>query len=352
MIRLQLVVALLIAGSAFESAMAQPGRGGDPSEMADRFFGMMDQNRDGRLDEDETRRIPPPMRDAMQRMGADFRRGISRDRFGEMLPRAMEEMRRDRESGGGFGGPPGGDRGGYGDRDRDRGDGRGDDRGGDRDRGDGRGDDRGDGRGPSDYRRDDEGSRDSRYSSSSRGDSRGRSSRSAPKAPARVTMDLPESWKVADLDKDGQIGLYEWDRKKYQEFFALDTNGDSLLTPQEISRSSGASPAPSSTAMAATTIPSSRSTSTSTSKPSAAAPSGAPLAAAEYDEKSAEGRWAKYVFGRLDKNKDGSLSADEWDGSAKTRDSFKQQNAQLTFPASFEAFAGLMVAVQRAERKK
>ncbi len=328
MSRLQLVVALSVVGCACQSGMAQPGRGGDPSEMADRFFGMMDQNRDGRLDENETQRIPSPMRDAMQRMGADFRRGISRDRFGEMLPRAMEEMRRGRESGGGFGGPPGGfsDRGGYGGGPPGYGD-----RGGysDRDRG-------GDGR----------------YGSSSRGDSRSRSSRNAPKPPARVTMDLPESWKVADIDKDGQIGLYEWDRRKYQEFFALDINGDSLLTPQEISRSSGASPAPTTTVIPATTIPSSRTAATTTAKPVAAAPSGAPLVAAEYDEKSAEGRWAKYVFSRLDKNKDGSLSEDEWNGSAKTRDSFKNHNAQLSFPASFEAFAGLMVAVQLADRKK
>jgi hypothetical protein len=339
MIRLQLVMAAMIAGTAFQSAIAQPGRGGDPSEMADRFFGMMDRNRDGRLDEEETRRIPGPMRDAMQRMGADFRRGLSRDRFGEMLPRAMEEMRRGRESGGYSGRSSGGDRGSYGG-----------DRGSYGDRG--RGDDRGDGRGPSDYRRDDGRSRDSRYGSSSRGDSRSRSSRSTPKPPPRVTVDLPEAWKVADLDKDGQIGLYEWDRKKYKEFFALDTNRDSLLTPKEISRSSGASPAPSATAVAATTIPSSRSNSTKSAKPVAATPSGTPIVAVEYDASSAEGRWAKYVFGRLDKNKDGSLSADEWNGSVKTRDSFKKHNAQMSFPANFEAFAGLMVAVQRANRKK
>ena len=341
MIRLQLVMAVVIAGFSFDSAIAQPGRGGDPSEMADRFFGMMDRNRDGRLDGDELQRMPGPMRDAMQRMGADFRRGVSRDRFGEMLPRAMEEMRRGRESGGFGGGPPGGGYGGppgrggppgYGDRDR--------------------GDDRGDGRGPSDYRRDDDRSRDSRYGSSSRGDSRSRSSRSTPKPAPRVTVDLPEAWKVADLDKDGQIGLYEWDRKKYQEFFALDTNRDSLLTPREISRASGASPAPSTTAVAASTIPATRSNATTSAKPVAAAPSGTPIAAVEYDEKSAEGRWAKYVFGRLDNNKDGAISADEWNGSAKTRDSFKKHNAHMSFPANFEAFAGLMVAVQRADRKK
>ena len=225
MSRLQLTIATVLVLSVVGPAFAQPGRGGDPSQMADRFFGMMDRNRDGRLDEEETRRIPAPMRDAMQKMGADFRRGISRDRFGEMLPRAMEEMRRGRDSGDGRGGPPvGGDRGrsSYGDRGSSYGD-------------------RGDGRGPSDYGRGDDRSRDSRYGSSSR-DSRGRSSRSAPKPPPRVTVDLPEAWKAADLDKDGQIGLYEWDRKKYKEFFALDTNRDSLLTPREISRASGPQP--------------------------------------------------------------------------------------------------------------
>lgn len=350
---------LLVFFGLMNLAQAQPGRGGDPGAMADRFFGMMDRNRDGRLDDEEVRRMPGPMRDAMQRMGADFRRGLSRDRFAEIMPRAMEEMRRSRESGGGFGGPPGGgygDRGRGDDRDRDR-----DSRYGDRDRG-GYGD-RGDDRGRDDYRsRYDDRSRDSRYSSSSRGDSRGRSSRRTPEPPPRVTMDLPESWKVADLDQDGQIGLYEWDRKKYAEFFALDTNHDSLLTPREISRASGATPAPN-TSMTVPASPAGRVVANGGSRPGTAAvstrsasvpsaSSGAPLAPAEYDPSSAEGRWAKYVFGKLDKNKDGSLSQDEWNSSAKTRASFEKYNASITFPATLESFAGLMVAVQLAERKK
>jgi hypothetical protein len=337
--RIKITLAALLLASTLEPAIAQFG--GDPGAMADRFFGMLDRNRDGRIDEDEVRRIPGPMRDAMQNMGADLRRGISRDKFGEMLPRAMEEMRRGRESGGGFGGPPGrGGPPGYGDRGR----------------GDG---DRGDGRGPGDYRgRDDDRSRDSRYGPSSRGDSRGRSSRSVPKPPPRVTIDLPESWKAADFNGDGQIGLYEWDRKKFKEFFALDTNRDGLLTPREISRASGASAAPnpnaasiaSSSAAAAT---SSRPASPSKSAaPAPSAPSSAPLTAVEYDAQSAEGRWAKYVFGKLDKNKDASLTEDEWSASARTRDSFKKYNAQLSLPATFESFASLMVAVERAKKKK
>jgi len=338
--RFQIVIAAMLTLAVARPACAQPGRGGDSSGMADRFFGMMDRNRDGRLDEEETRRIPGPMRDAMQKMGADFRRGISRDRFGEMLPRAMEEMRRGRESGGGYGGPPG--RGGppsYGDRSR----------GSDTDRGDDRSRDSRYGSSSQDSRYGSS-SRYSRYGSSSR-DSRGSSSRSKPKPPPRVTVDLPEAWKAADLDKDGQIGLYEWDRKKYKEFFALDTNRDSLLTPREISRASEASPAPTANAVATTTVQSSRSTSSPTAKP-AATPAGAPIVAAEYDAKSRDGKWAKYVFGKLDKNKDGSLSQDEWNGSVKTRESFKKHNAQISFPANLESFAGLHVAVSQAERKK
>lgn len=330
--RIQFTLAAVLLTATVEPTLAQP-RGGDPRAMADRFFGMLDRNQDGRIDEDEAGRIPGPMRDAIRKMGGDLRRGISRDKFGEMLPRAMEEMRRGRESGGGFGGPPG--------------------RGGPPGNGD-----RGDGRGPSDYRgRDDDRSRDSRYRSDSRGDSRGRSSRSTPKPPPRITVDLPESWKAADFNGDGQIGLYEWDRKKFKDFFALDTNRDGLLTPREISRASGASaaPNPNAASIASSPAPVTRSSSTTSAKAAAAgpsAPSGAPLAAVEYDAQSAEGRWAKYVFAKLDKNKDASLTQEEWSASARTRDSFKKYNAQLSLPATFEAFAGLMVAVERAKKKK
>ncbi|MDA0283956.1 MAG: hypothetical protein O3B86_11450, partial [Planctomycetota bacterium] len=310
----------------------------------------LDRNQDGRIDEDEVERIPGPMRDAIVNMGGDLRRGISRDRFAELMPRAMDEMRRSRESGGGFGGPPGGGFGGppgggfggppgYGDRGFD-----------------GRGSD--DNRGRSDDR-----SKDGKSRSDSRGDSRSRSDRNAPKTPVRITLDLPEAWKAADLDRDGQIGLYEWDRRKFAEFFALDTNHDSLLTPHEISRAQGASPAPS-TQFAATISEQSSSATAASGTRNATQPSAKPttvaapvskrepLTAAEFDAASAEGRWAKYVFGKLDLNKDGSLTQEEWSKSQTTRISFEKFNARVTFPAKLEDFAGMMVAVQRAEKSK
>lgn len=251
----------------------------------------------------------------------------------------------------GFGRPPSGfdpSRFGRGDSDRDRGrDDRNDDRG------------RGDDRGRSDDRR-----------SSSRDDSRGRSGsksqpRWTPPQRVRVTVDLPSAWAEADLNHDGQIGLYEWDRAKYTEFFALDVNRDGLLTPQEIARSGASTPsaaaqlptaqASTGTVMAATSsgrpaaLPTSRSSSSPASAPAA---SGAPITAVEFDAESQEGRWAKFVFGRLDRDKDGSISQEEWSQSQSTRLSFEKRNVKVSFPASFEQFGGLIVAVQRADKNK
>ncbi len=45
---------------------------------------------------------------------------------------------------------------------------------------------------------------------------------------------LPEAYRSLDKNKDGQIGLYEWDRAKYAEFKKLDKNGDGFLTPLEL----------------------------------------------------------------------------------------------------------------------
>lgn len=53
---------------------------------------------------------------------------------------------------------------------------------------------------------------------------------------------LPEAFRSMDTNKDGQIGLYEWERAKYAEFRRLDKNKDGFLTPQELA---SAAPVPS-----------------------------------------------------------------------------------------------------------
>lgn len=67
------------------------------SSSVDRFFGYLDRNQDGNLDGDELRRIPGPVRDALKRARVDVSRGVSKQAFDSVAPRAMEDMRRERE---------------------------------------------------------------------------------------------------------------------------------------------------------------------------------------------------------------------------------------------------------------
>ena len=47
---------------------------------------------------------------------------------------------------------------------------------------------------------------------------------------------LPDWFAAADRDHDGQVGLYEWDRSRFDEFSKWDSNGDGLLEPREVLR--------------------------------------------------------------------------------------------------------------------
>jgi len=52
----------------------------------------------------------------------------------------------------------------------------------------------------------------------------------------KLPAGLPPWFSEVDTDKDGQIGLYEWiaAKKSMEEFKAIDRNGDSFLTPDEV----------------------------------------------------------------------------------------------------------------------
>ena len=78
---------------------------------------------------------------------------------------------------------------------------------------------------------------DGRRGDSRNGDARRKEASSEgyqPKPRPRVTVDLPEKYRDRDVNKDGQIGLYEWERKAFAQFFVMDRNGDGFLTPREI----------------------------------------------------------------------------------------------------------------------
>jgi len=166
----------------------------------------------------------------------------------------------------------------------------------------------------------------------------------------RVTIDLPTKFSEVDKNRDGQIGLYEWDRAKYLEFFQLDTNGDGLITPRELAAKSGTSPAPSRSSRSSSSRSSgssNRDSGRSESKDEAK-DEAKTIKPVEFDPDSSDGRRASYVFNSLDRNKDGSLTEDEWKRSQSTRRDFERKKVTPPLPASLEKFAAIYIAVRRA----
>ncbi len=169
-------------------------------------------------------------------------------------------------------------------------------------------------------------------------------------------LKLPEQYRAKDRDKDGQIGLYEWDRRDYATFRKLDLNHDGFLTADELTHkpssksppavaavpaspsapaSSGAGTASESSPVAATDIaPASR-----TEKPTAAGD--APAAAAASTPSGAGRSEAERQWALLDKDMDGKLTDAEWNKSILTKIKFANAGIAVTFPMSQDEFVQL-----------
>lgn len=168
------------------------------------------------------------------------------------------------------------------------------------------------------------------------------------KPKVRVTKDLPNDYRDKDKNGDGQIGLYEWDRGAFAQFFNLDRNGDGLLTADELIASakksttnstSGASGSSSTTvAMASGPRPAS---SSEVAKPSgAAAPP--PAASATPAEMTA----GMKVFVGLDNDRDGKLTEEEWQRSRTARGKFEKAGIAISLPIQQAQFVELYKQVE------
>ena len=263
----------------------------------DKVFKYYDRNRNGKLDYEDYGRMQDSFKQAIRAARLDLRNGVDYQTFLRAWPKMQGEMRAQR------------------DRDASRGDRGRDDR-------------------REEYRRPE-----------SKAPQKPKTKRPPKRKPQpRLTVDLPTKFSEVDKNKDGQIGLYEWDRAKFKEFFALDQNNDGFLTPRELTAGNPVAPSPR-TRVAST----SRTSSTPSAKPAEApkASSGT-ITPAKFDPESSDGRRASYVFRSLDRNKDGTLTEEEWQRSQSTRRDFERKNVKPPLPAKLEQFAGLYIAVRKA----
>ena len=306
----------LLIGALLLTADSANAQFGFSSEM---LMDRLDQNDDGRLDQDEMSQSRMPIADMAKQAGIDASKGLSSDDVTKIFAKMQEQ------GGGGFGGGRGG-RGGFGQ----GGFGRGGFGGGQ------------------------EGN-----------DSKAKAK--APEPPPRVTMDLQATYAAGDVNNDGQIALSEWlkwkGRAALAEFFSLDHNGDGLLTPRELAQADRAAPVdlslifptahpqalrPAAGAAAPNGIVGVPATGTSTPQPVSvvAAPSGSAAtttaSAADVERFTAD---AQRTFKYLDRDGDGSVGDLEWERSRRWRPKFEALGADLSQPMSQEDFTRYFVQI-------
>ena len=147
--------------------------------------------------------------------------------------------------------------------------------------------------------------------------------------------DLPSEYSSFDKNGDGQIALYEWDRKKYSEFLKLDKNSDGFLTPAELL------PAAALKAIYAK----------ATNRPAQQGSAGASSAG---DSNSGSGehdgieREARKTFGDMDESKDGSIDETEWGRSRRIRPWFESNGVKVSLPLNADNFVALYRRVRES----
>lgn len=340
---LRCLVACLSAASWFvvgsaTNLLAQGFQPPSPEES----FRRMDQNGNGQIDPDEIQRLPSFIRDMYTRSGVDVSRPISQQQFMDISQKMREQFEQMRSSGGGFsfrsGGPPGsggppsmqgpppvGESGrSFGSRPEE---------GGDRDarRDDG-----------SDRRRREEEANSSRSSSSSSKTSKSK------KPKVKLTKDLPDDYRLKDKNGDGQVGLYEWDRKLFAQFYELDRNSDGFLTADEVIPPTAKSKSSKSTTIASYKLPTAKEPASSTSATVSATTISSSGNSPVSISKSAtpDNPQAVTAFTGLDVNKDGQITEDEWARSRNTRRMFEKANITVTLPIKQTQFMELYSKTQ------
>lgn len=266
------------------------------SDRSERYFDYLDRDRNGELDSEEFRRLDERMRDRFRGQGMSGDRPIAKSQFLDAYRRADDERRREDEARRNGSSSPG----------------------------------------------------SSSSPSSSSGRDRGRSSRSREKV--KLTLPLPSQYQTYDLNKDDQIGLYEWDKTKFAEFFALDRNKDGFLTPNELDDPPKAAAA-GAVAAVGTAAAGRPTAAPATPAPSAVAGQPGVNAAMSPDKPAStddpDTRQAKYFFSLTDKDKNGEISAEEWTASRGIRPLFEKASVTPSLPMKEAGFVEQYLAIKK-----
>ena len=245
---------------------------------------MMDRNGNGRIDADEIQSMPPQFQEMLKSRGVQLRPGMSVDDMRNTMRSAFD---------------------------------RGRDEGGDR---------------REDFRSRFGGGNDDRNTDQRRTENRGPEI-FRPSKKERVTVDLPPKYAEVDTDFDGQIGLYEWmisQRSRLDEFDAIDSNRDGLLTPRELqsfdtaSSSTGESIATSYKRERLVIVGGGSNVRSRGGDPRGGRDGGEQRSPEEIKER------ADRTFGYLDRDRDGRISEEEWSRSRRTSGEFQAAGIRLT----------------------
>lgn len=145
---------------------------------------------------------------------------------------------------------------------------------------------------------------------------------------------LPDQYRSRDVDKDGQIGMYEWPRSDFATFRKLDLNHDGFLTPQELTpTSTGKSTVP---VVSATQYPpDAAAVDPAASKSSE---SSAPIVAVPAAPASGGSSEAERFFKLLDKDNNDKVTEEEFKKSFSMPKKFADAGISLSFPVTREEF--------------
>ena len=172
---------------------------------------------------------------------------------------------------------------------------------------------------------------------------------------SKINPKLPDEYKSKDVDKDNQIGMYEWPKTDWAKFRELDLNGDGFLTAKELaakpkkkgSDKSSRRDAPRSSGSSSSGSMANSSGSSSDGGSSTKSESTGPVTSLGDDELQKK---AEEFFATTDKDGNGKISEDEINKSMLVKIKFKKLSKPPAYPLNKQEFIPLFVEAWSASK--